>query len=69
MTEKTPKTVPVPGPTPVETAGTLWRPPADPGDAGGVGNGGERKIAPDTLHEAIDDVTAFEQAVRETGRP
>lgn len=59
--------------TPTETTDEIdkavWKPPVDPGDAGGVGNGGERKIAPDTLHEVINDVTAFEEAVRLAGRP
>ncbi|MCJ2082761.1 hypothetical protein [Methylobacterium sp. J-090] len=63
------KTEPAPDPTPTEIDKAVWKPPIDPGDAGGVGNGGERKIAPDTLHEAIDDVTAFEEAVRLAGRP
>ena len=41
-------------------------PPIDPGDAGGVGNGSERKISPTTLHEAIDPeaVPAREEALR-----
>lgn len=46
----------------------VWKPPIDPGDAGGVGNGAERKTAPDTLQEPVGDVAALEAAVREGGR-
>ena len=40
-------------------------PPIDPGDAGGVGNGVERAIAPGTLHEAVEDVPEREAALRD----
>ncbi|MCJ2035760.1 hypothetical protein [Methylobacterium sp. J-068] len=35
-----------------------WTPPIDPGDAGGIGNGDERSIAPDTLQETAEDYRA-----------
>ena len=45
----------------------IWTPPADPGDAGGVGNGDQRNLAPGTEHEMVDEVPAREEAARLAG--
>jgi hypothetical protein len=49
-----------------EVAVSLWRPPVDPGDAGGVGNGPDRNVVPGTLHEVAPEISAPDAAVTET---
>lgn len=55
MPSNEPKTVET-APTPDAPLTVIWTPPIDPGDAGGVGNGDERTIAPDSLHETAEEM-------------